>query len=189
MTIIHPRVVFAENFFVNNPNPPARQIFLTVANPGVNYRLVRTRVDIEMRVWCYSDSDSQNPPDNWYKNLFPVIGVLYQAAPFVPVSVIDPIGGATNLEWVIWGKLQGEMDEVWTSAGGHRRYVRRWRWPGGIAESFAQRSPGLMATQSLWLCWNWNDPSVLIDRQPGSFDVLYNLEVEAAVDSFWKPLP
>ena len=189
MTIVHTRTLYSQNFFDDAPNPPARQVFLTVANPGIHLTLIRTRLQIDMRVRAYSQGDSANPPEYWYRNLFPVVGVLYQAAPFVPPGVDDPIGGAEDLEWVIWGRLEGRIEEVQTSTAGFRRYVNRWSFPGGVCESFAQRQPGLMATQSVWLGWNWHDTANLINRTHGSFDVVYDLAVDATIDLFWKPRP
>lgn len=188
-TRIHLRSLFSENFFVDSPNPPARQVFLTVANPGINHFLYRTRLSIELRVRAYSQGDLTNPPERWYVNMFPVVGVYYDAAASVPTSVPDPIGAELDPNWVIWDKLEGENEEVYLSTGGFRRYVRKWRNPSGVLESLAKRTPHGAAAQSLWVCWNFNDPSSFIDRTHGSFDVVYDLEADLVIDSFWQQFP
>lgn len=186
---MHLRNAFYYNNFEDNPNPPARQVDLTVANPGVNFLLVRTRLQIDMRLHVYSDSDSQNPPDRWADNMFPIVGVLYVPAPAVPLSVDDPIGGMNNNNWVIWDRLEGQDPEVYMSAANFRRYFKRYTYPGGVLQSFSNRKPGGMATQSVWLGWNWFDRHNHINVSAGAQDVLYDLEVNWSIDTFWKPLP
>lgn len=189
MTGVHHRYVQWFDFAANPAECPERQVSLKMFSPGVSYFLVRTRLWVEFRVEAYSLTDSQQPDLEWFADMWPVVGVEYFTGSADPVASDDPIGSLESGNWVIWDGLRGENEQVVLSPHGFNTWSRAWRSIPSTMDSFARRSPGTNAAQSLWLAWNWMDPANLINRSHESFDLVFDLQVNVACDSFWKLRP
>lgn len=189
MTTLHYRTAGTVVFDGETPEPPVQQSNLIVANPATNCFLYRTRLWLEFRVWAWSPVDDETIFFNWYNSLFAIAGVEYIAADVVPDGSSNPLSDHDSATWVQWEALNGTLEQKFTSHGGNEFMTYRASLAGGISESFAKRKPGAFATQSLWLAWDWYENPEFINETHASFDPVFDLQVNYAVDSFWQLYP
>lgn len=191
MVGFHTRYTNIFNFNGDAPEPFQRQVDLLMVNPGNTEYLSRTRSFVEFRIAAYSQTDTQEPPGEFWDDMHAFVGVWYDPGPHIPTESEDPIGGNDSSKWVMWAQMTGDLESVIVTQNNWHRYTYAFRLPGGVADSFAKRKPDKTSggTQSTWLAWNIYDGNNFINRSHASFDIVYDLQVKCAVDHFWTPYP
>lgn len=188
MTTVHQRYIGLLNYNGDAPEPLQLENTRRMTTPGNTSFLYRTRMFIEFRIAAYSQTDSQEPPGEFWDDMHGFVGVWYDPGPSIPGNSDDPIGGVGSDKWVQWEMLTGDLESVIVTQNNWHRYTYAFRLAGGISESFAKRKPDPTpgGTQSTWLAWNFFDGNSFINRAHGSFDVVYDLQVKWAVDHFFQ---
>lgn len=174
------------NFNGDDPDPTAMGITYQLDNVGETAFLYRSRMFLEFRIAAYSQTDSDQPADEWWDNIQCFAGLEYIIGPVAPLNSSEPIGGANGETWVQWEQLTGSVESMVTTPAGWHRWTYAYRLAGGISESFAKRSPQGLPNPTSWIAWNFVDQNDYINRTHASFDVVYDLQVNYAVDQFFQ---
>lgn len=188
MASTHERNIGHLNFNGDAPLPLTMTDTLSLSQPGHTWYLYRTRMWLEFRIAAYSQTDSDEPPGEWWDNIGCFAGLQYFLGSDARVTSDEPIGGVDSLNWVQWEMLPGEVESVIITPAGFHRWTYVYRLANRISESFAKRTPSDGEEPTFWLAWNFRDPDEFINRTHVTYDVVYDLQVNWAVDSFWAPV-
>lgn len=189
MTFIHDRSYGAYDFAADPDQAPNPELSRMISQPGANHTLTRARLGFEARIAAYSQTDSDQPLDFWWSEMFGVVGLWYTAGASAPSASLDPLANREDPNWIIWNYLHGEIESMVTTPHGFHRWTRVYRGEWDMLESFAERNPHGAADQSVWLSYSFNDPTTIIDRSHDTFDVVYDLQYSFASDLLWRVNP
>lgn len=174
--------------FLLDDNATALQNNNIVFLPTPGATLIRTRLFLQFRVLQYPNTGATLVGTQWWQDLLPLYGVYVDDSVTIPDVGIDPIGGAGDPRWVIWGAGVGSLDGYQVDPDFPTLFDTTYKWdmPGGLSESFAKRKTTVGHSPVLYLNWNWKDRHAFINREPGSFPVDYDLSINYAIDTLWE---
>jgi hypothetical protein len=159
-----------------------------IIEPTPGSTLIRTRLFLQFRILNYPLTGDVILPTQWWQDMQPFYGIYVDDPVELPETGGDPIGDTSPYPWVIWGVGVGSLDAIQPDPDFapllDTTYV--WNMPGGISESRAERKTTVGHHPAMYLNWNWQDRSILINQAHGSYPIAYDLSVNYGVDTLWE---
>jgi len=154
-------------FFLSNtghPAPLTQNAELLNTGP-VGSSLLRVRLDFRMYVSV--EGSGGGFAEHWWQDVLAQVGVWWDSSAAAPSTSPTPITNPDPTpDWVINNTLYPHMD-VYDVATPYEEVS--WTSSTGTIDVFSKRRASSTQVNTLWLAWELNDPSSLINTTSGAF--------------------